>query len=66
MDVIFLLVLLWVEGLVTVDILLREVKVMLEVLCCAVVAVTGVVVCVRWGDVVFETSVIRRHLGSRL
>lgn len=44
-----LLVLLCVEGLVTVDdILLTGVEVMLEVLCCIVVIVTGVVVCVRW------------------
>lgn len=61
-----LLVLLCVEGLVTVDdILLTGVEVMLEVLCCIVVVVTGVVVCVRWWDVVFATSVTR-HRGSLL
>lgn len=65
-DMILLLVPLRVEGLGTVDIPLRGEEVMLEVLCWIVVRVTGVVVCVRWRDVAFVTSVIRRHRGSLL
>lgn len=42
-----MLVLLCVEGLVTVDVLLRGLEVRLEALCCVAV-VTGVVVRVRW------------------
>ena len=47
-DTILLLVLLCVEGMGMLDILLRGVEVMLEVLCCTAVAVTGVVACVSW------------------
>lgn len=65
-DITLLLVLLCVEGLVTEGVLLRGVEVTLEVLCCTVVVVAGVVVCVRWRDVVFVTSVIRRQRGSLL
>ncbi len=46
-DVILLFVLLCVEGLVTADVLLRGSEVVLEVLCCAEVIKTGVVVCAR-------------------
>lgn len=65
-DIILLLVLLCVEGLVAVDVSLRGMEVMMEVLCCIVVVVAGVVVCVSWRDVMFVTSVIRRHWGSLL
>lgn len=47
-DIILLLVLLCVDGLVTVDVFLKGIKVTLEVLCCIVVVVTGAVVRVRW------------------
>lgn len=67
MDIIFLLVLLCVEGLVVMEILPVGEEVMLEVLCCCTVAaVTAVVVCGSWRDVVLVTSVFRRHRGSRL
>ena len=66
MDTILLLVPLRVEGLGTVDVLLRGAGVLLEVLCCIVVGTTGVVVCARWRDVAFVTCVIRRHWGSLL
>ena len=67
MDIVLLLVVLRrVEGLVREDVLLRRSEVTPDVLCSSATAVTGVVVCVRWGDVAFVTSEIRRHRGSRL
>lgn len=46
-DIILLIVLLCVEGLVTVDVSLRGVEARLGVLCCNLVDVRGVVACVR-------------------
>lgn len=65
-DVILLLALLCVEGSVAPDVLPGGSEVAPDVLCCAAVAVAGVVVCVRWPDVALATSVMRRHRGSRL
>ncbi len=58
MDVILLFVVLFVEGLMSVNVLLRGSEVALDVLSCIVVIKTGVVVCVRGRDVLFVTSVV--------